>query len=93
MLFLSSCDCMVTTEGMVFDEQTKKPLDGVLVKNLKYSELGEKTKEDGAFKKVEIGRENGKCLEFNLEFSKIGYITDTIFVENASPLMVYLKKK
>ena len=84
---------MVTAEGVVLDDQIKKPLEGVLVKNLLYSELGEKTKSDGGFSKVEVGRDKGKCPEFNLEFSKEGFVTDTIFVENSSPLTVYLKKK
>lgn len=93
MLILLSCDCMVTAGGVVLDEQNRKPLEGVLIKNLINSEIGEKTKADGGFSKVEVGRANGKCPEFNLEFSKEGYETDSIFVENSSPLTVYLKKK
>lgn len=93
LLLLLGCDCMVTAEGVVLDEKTKKPLEGVLVKNLIYSELGEKTKSDGGFSKVEIGRDKGKCPEFNLEFSKDGYYSDTIFVPNSTPLTVYLKMK
>jgi hypothetical protein len=93
ILILFSCDCMVTAGGVVMDEENRKPLEGVLVKNLINSEIGEKTKADGGFSKVEVGRANGKCPEFNLEFSKEGYVTDTIFIENSTPVTIYLKKK
>ena len=93
LIILTACDCMVTANGVVLDDLQKKPLEGVLVKNLVNLEDGEKTKSDGGFSKVEVGRANGKCPEFNLEFSKEGYETDTIFVENSSPLTVYLKKE
>jgi hypothetical protein len=84
---------MVTTEGVVLDDQTRKPLEDVLVNNLENPGFEEKTKGDGAFSLVEVGRANGKCPEFNLEFSKLGFVTDTIFVKNSAPLTVYLKKK
>lgn len=93
LIILLSCDCMVTTEGVVLDDQTRKPLEDVLVNNLENPGFEEKTKGDGAFSLVEVGRANGKCPEFNLEFSKEGYVTDTIFVESSAPLTVYLKKK
>jgi hypothetical protein len=93
LVFLLSCDCMVTAEGVVLDDQTKKPLESVLINNLANPGFEEKTKSDGAFSLVEVGRANGKCPEFNLEFSKDGYVTDTIFVESSAPLTVYLKKK
>ncbi|MCP9756021.1 hypothetical protein EGI26_12740 [Lacihabitans sp. CCS-44] len=84
---------MVTANGVVLDDLQKKPLEGVLVRNLISLEDGEKTKSDGGFSKMEVGRANGKCPEFNLEFSKDGYISDTIFIENAAPVTIYLKKK
>ena len=84
---------MVTAEGFVLEDQTKKPLEDVLVNNLANPGFEEKTKSDGAFNLVEVGRANGKCPEFNLEFSKEGYITDTIFIENSAPVTIYLKKK
>jgi hypothetical protein len=34
-----------------------------------------------------------KCPEFNLEFSKEGYISNTVFIENAAEVTNYLKKK
>ena len=84
---------MVTAEGVILDNQTKKPLEGVLINNLSNPGSEEHTKTNGAFSLVEIGRAKGKCPEFNLEFSKEGYIPDTIFIENAAPVTIYLKKK
>jgi hypothetical protein len=93
LVFLLGCDCMVTADGVVLDDQTKKPLEGVLVNNLANPGFVEKTKSDGAFSLVEVGRANGKCPEFNLEFSKEGYVTDTIFIKNSAAVTIYLKKK
>jgi hypothetical protein len=90
---LLACDCFVTANGIVKDNATGKPMEGVLVKNLLYSELGSKTNADGEFNKVEIGREKGKCLEFNLEFSKDGYLSDTIFIQNSQFQTIFLKQK
>jgi hypothetical protein len=90
---LLACDCFVTANGIVKDNATGKPMEGVLVKNLLYSELGSKTNADGEFNKVEIGREKGKCLEFNLEFSKDGYLSDTIFIKNSQFQTIFLKQK
>ncbi len=90
---LLACDCFVSTNGVVKDHASGKPIEGVLVKNLLYSELGSKTNADGEFDKVEIGREKGKCLEFNLEFSKDGYFSDTIFIKNSQYQTIFLKQK
>lgn len=90
---LLACDCVVTANGVVKEEATGKVLEGVLVKNLLYYELGSKTKADGEFSKIEIGREKGKCLKFNLEFSKDGYFSDTIFIKNSSYQAIFLKQK
>jgi hypothetical protein len=84
---------MVTAEGIVFDDNSRKELEGVLVRNLTNSETGSKTKSDGKFDRVEVGMANGKCPEFNLEFSKDGYHSDTVFVKDSAPINVYLKKK
>lgn len=32
---------------------------------------------------------NGQCPEFNLEFSKEGYISDTVFIENTAAVTIY----
>ena len=88
-----ACDCFVTANGGVKDQLTGKPIEGVLVKNLLYAEIGSKTNADGEFSKVEIGREKGKCLEFNLEFSKDGYLSDTIFIKNSQFQTIFLKQK
>ena len=90
---LLACDCFVSTNGVVKDRVSGKPIEGVLVKNLLYSELGSKTNADGEFDKVEIGREKGKCLEFNLEFSKDGYFSETIFIKNSQYQTIFLKQK
>jgi hypothetical protein len=34
-----------------------------------------------------------QCPEFNLVFSKEGYISDTVFIENTAPVTNYLKEK
>ncbi|MCP9769453.1 hypothetical protein EGI22_16235 [Lacihabitans sp. LS3-19] len=83
---------MVTAKGTVLDADSKLPLEGVLVRNLIDSEEGEKTKSDGVFDKVEIGRARGKCPEFNLEFSKEGYFSDTVFIESTQLQIIYLKQ-
>jgi hypothetical protein len=71
LINLTSCDCLRHASGVVIDEKTKQPIEGVLVKNADRSIT---TKKDGKFN---VSRITGfiffRCPDIKVVFTKSEY--------------------
>jgi hypothetical protein len=81
-----ACDCIRTARGIVIDEKTKQPIEGVLVQN---DNRSIKTMKDGRFDVSKISGGLFRCPDIKVTFSKSDYQTlETINPEKDTVLLM-----
>ena len=90
-LFIS-CDCLQNGSGIIVDEETKKPL-----KNVEIKEIGkdfiQNTDENGYFEIRHISGGLFSCPDMTIIVSKKEYKTDTIMIKNGEDKLIKLYKE
>lgn len=90
-LFIS-CDCLKNGSGIIVDEETKKP-----IKNVEIKEIGkdfiQNTDENGYFEIRHISGGLFSCPDMTIIVSKKEYKTDTIMIKNGEDKLIKLYKE
>ena len=90
-LFIS-CDCLQNGSGIIVDEETKKP-----IKNVEIKEIGkdfiQNTDENGYFEIRHISGGLLSCPDITIIVSKKEYQTDTIIIKNGEDKLIKLYKE
>lgn len=90
-LFIS-CDCLQNGSGIIVDEETKKP-----IKNVEIKEIGkdfiQNTDENGYFEIQHISGGLFSCPDITIIVSKKEYQTDTIIIKNGEDKLIKLYKE
>ena len=90
-LFIS-CDCLQNGSGIIVDEETKKP-----IKNVEIKEIGkdfiQNTDENGYFEIRHISGGLFSCPDMTIIISKKEYKTDTIMIKNGEDKLIKLYKE
>jgi len=89
-LLLNACDCSQRLIGVVFDEETKQPIDSVYIH--KENHTGDYSDSTGRFQIHAISGGLTGCPLLKLSFSKPGYTTITGEYENSNDKTIYLEK-
>lgn len=90
-LFIS-CDCLQNGSGIIVDEETKKP-----IKNVEIKEIGkdfiQSTDENGYFEIQHITGGFFSCSDMTIIVSKTEYQKDTIIIKNGEDKLIKLFKE
>ena len=90
-LFIS-CDCLQNGGGIIVDEETKKP-----IKNVEIKEIGnnfiQNSDENGYFEIRHISGGLFSCPDITIIVSKKEYQTDTIIIKNGEDKLIKLYKE
>ena len=90
-LFIS-CDCLQNGSGIIVDEETKKP-----IKNVEIKEIGkdfiQNTDKNGYFEIRHISGGLFSCPYMTIIISKKEYKTDTIMIKNGEDKLIKLYKE
>lgn len=90
---LFGCDCMITTDGKVQDENSSQALNEVSFYSLNKTYNKSKNDLNGSFSFSEINGGAGNCASIDIVFEKTGYKSDTItFKSGSKDVIVKLKK-
>ena len=87
-----SCDCLQNGSGIIIDEETKKP-----IKNVEIKEVGkdfvQNSDENGYFEIRHISGGSFSCPDMTIIVSKKEYQTDTIIIKNGEDKLIKLYKE
>lgn len=90
-LFIS-CDCLQNGSGIIVDEETKKPIKNVEIKEVD-KDIIQTTDENGYFEIQHISGGLFSCPDMTIIVSKKEYHTDTIIIKNGEDKLIKLFKE
>ena len=90
-LFIS-CDCLQNGSGIIVDEETKKPIINVEIKEIRKYFI-QNTDENGYFEIRHISGGLFSCPDMTIIVSKKEYQTDTIIIKNGEDKLIKLYKE
>ncbi|POS00623.1 hypothetical protein Q361_1401 [Flavobacterium croceum DSM 17960] len=89
-LFIS-CDCLQNGSGIIVDEETKKPINNVEIKEVG-KDFIQHSDENGYFEIHHISGGLFSCSDITIIVSKKEYISDTIEIKNGEDKLIKLFK-